>query len=231
MVSSSRTSGGVCYGPVHHCSAATTAAIRRGIQHDQDSLRQSAARYSIIPKTFAKRKKRTSTEDCKIGPSEPKSKVLSSEDEAIVVAFRRHTLLSLEECVYPLQAPIPQLTRSSLHRCLQRHGIARLPNTDDEQPKRSRFKRYLTGYLHIDIAEVRTQEGKLYRCVAIDWTSKFPFVELHEKANRRVAGEFLEKSCQFCYLKDPDCAHQPWHTLRRSDRRWLDARRHQSYAG
>jgi hypothetical protein len=26
-----------------------------------------------------------------------------------------------------LQATIPHLTRSSLHRCLQRHGISRLP--------------------------------------------------------------------------------------------------------
>lgn len=66
------------------------------------------------------------------------------------------------------------------------------PDTNDEQPKRSKFKRYPIGYFHIDIAEVRTQEGKLYLFVAIDRTSKFAFVELHEKATRRVAGEFLK---------------------------------------
>jgi hypothetical protein len=108
------------------------------------------------------------------------------------VAFRRHTLLPLDDCLYALQATIPHLTRSSLHRCLQRHGISRLPDTGDEQPKRSKFKRYPIGYFHIDIAEVRTQEGKLYLFVAIDRTSKFAFVELHEKATRRVAGEFLK---------------------------------------
>jgi hypothetical protein len=42
------------------------------------------------------------------------------------VAFRRHTLLALDDCLYALQATIPQLTRSALHRCLQRHGISRL---------------------------------------------------------------------------------------------------------
>jgi transposase InsO family protein len=86
---------------------------------------------------------------------------------------------------------IPHLTRSSLHRCLQRHGIARLPDTDGDKPKRSRFKAYPIGFFHIDIAEVHTEEGRLYLFVAIDRTSKFAFAELHEKATRRVAGDFL----------------------------------------
>ncbi|MCP1550289.1 hypothetical protein J2W76_003534 [Methylorubrum zatmanii] len=51
--------------------------------------------------------------------------MLSPEDEAVVVAFRRHTLLPQDDCLYALQATIPHLTRSSLHRCLQRHAISR----------------------------------------------------------------------------------------------------------
>jgi transposase InsO family protein len=129
--------------------------------------------------------------DQRTGPTDPRSTVLSPEDEAIVVAFRRHTLLPLDDCLYPLQATIPHLTRSSLHRCLQRHGISRLPETDGDKPQRSRFKRYPIGFFHIDIAEVRTEQGKLHLFVAIDRTSKFAFVELHEKATRRVAGDFL----------------------------------------
>jgi hypothetical protein len=34
----------------------------------------------------------------------------------------------LDDCLYSLQETIPKLTRSSLHRCLKRHGINRLPN-------------------------------------------------------------------------------------------------------
>jgi hypothetical protein len=45
------------------------------------------------------------------------------------VAFRKHTLLPLDDYLYALQATIPQLTRSTLHRCFQRHGISRLPET------------------------------------------------------------------------------------------------------
>jgi hypothetical protein len=64
--------------------------------------------------------------------------MLSVEEKAIIVAFRRHTLLPLDDCLYALQATIPRLTRSSLHRCLKRHGISQLPDfTATSQPKRT----------------------------------------------------------------------------------------------
>ena len=178
-------------GQVLHGSATTTKAVRRAIQHSQESLRALAKRYGINQKTVAKWKQRTSIADLPTGPKDAKSTVLSVEDEAIVVAFRRHTLLPLDDCLYALQATIPRLTRSSLHRCLQRHGISRLPNVEGDTPDKRKFKDYPLGYFHIDIAEVRTEQGKLYLLVAIDRTSKFAFVELHEKATTRVAADFL----------------------------------------
>jgi hypothetical protein len=180
-------------GQVLHGSATTTEAIRRAIQHSEASLRALAKRYGINQKTVAKWKRRTSVADVPTGPKEPRSTVLSIEDEAVVVAFRRHTLLPLDDCLYALQATIPHLTRSSLHRCLQRHGISRLPEVDGDKPDKRKFKSYPIGYFHIDIAEVRTQEGKLHLFVAIDRTSKFAFVELHEKATTRVSGDFLRR--------------------------------------
>lgn len=50
------------------------------------------------------------------GPRSPSSPVLSIEEEAVIVVFRGHTLLSLDDCLYALQATIPHLTWSSLHR-------------------------------------------------------------------------------------------------------------------
>ncbi len=38
-----------------------------------------------------------------MGPKAPRSTVLSPEDEAVIVAFRRHTLLPLDDCLYALQ--------------------------------------------------------------------------------------------------------------------------------
>ena len=126
-----------------------------------------------------------------MGPKDAHSTTLTPEQEATVVTFRRHTLLPLDDCLYALQPTIPALTRSSLHRCLQRHGISRLPDPDSQQTAKKRFKAYPIGYVHIDIAEVRTEQGKLYMLIAIDRTSKFAFIELHEKATQRVAGDFL----------------------------------------
>jgi transposase InsO family protein len=179
-------------GQVLHGSATTTEAIRRAIQHSQESLRTLAQRYGVNPKTVAKWKKRPTVRDLPTGPKDPKSTVLSIEEEAIVVAFRRHTLLPLDDCLYALQATIPHLTRSSLHRCLQRHGISRLPEVEGDKPDKRKFKTYPIGYFHIDIAEVHTAAGKLYLFVAIDRTSKFTFAELHEKADRSSAARFLE---------------------------------------
>ena len=104
-------------------------------------------------------------------------------------AFRRHALLPLDDCRYALQATIPHLTRSSLHRCLQRHGISPLPDIEGDKEPKKRFRSYPIGSFHI--AEVQTAEGKLYLFVAIDRTSKFAFVQLVESANRVSASVFL----------------------------------------
>jgi hypothetical protein len=109
-------------GQVLHGSATTTEAIRRAIQNSQASLRTLAERHGINPKTVAKWRKRETTADRPTGPRAPHSTVLSVQEEAIVVAFRWHTLLPLDDCLFALQATIPHLTRSSLHRSLQRHG-------------------------------------------------------------------------------------------------------------
>lgn len=144
------------------------------------------------PKTVAKWRKRATVEDLKTWPKAPHSTTLTEAEEAAVVAFRRHTLLPLDDCLYALQPSIPHLTRSALHRCLQRHGISRLPNIEGDAPKRQRFMRYPIGFFHIDIAEVQTAEGKLYLFVGIDRTSKFAVTQLVDKADRRTAWEFLE---------------------------------------
>jgi len=178
-------------GQVLHGSATTTEAVRRAIQARQESVRAAAKRFGISPTTVQKWRRRQTTADARMGPKEPRSTVLTVEEEAVVVAFRRHTLLPLDDCLYALQPTIPHLRRSSLHRCLQRHGIARLPDVECDEPKRSRFKVYPIGYFHLDIAEVHTEEGRLHLFVAIDRTSKFAFAQLHEKATRRVAGNFL----------------------------------------
>ena len=179
-------------GQVLHGSATTTEAVRRAIQGSQESLRALARRYGINQKTVRKWRQRSSVSDLKTGPKKPGSTVLSFDQEAIIVAFRRHTLLPLDDCLYALQATIPELRRSSLHRCLERHGISRLPEVEGNKPAKEKFHSYPIGFFHLDIAELRSAEGKLYLLVAIDRTSKFAFVQLLERADMASASSFLE---------------------------------------
>lgn len=96
-----------------------------------------------------------------MGPKQRRSRSLSRVEGAVVVAFRVFTQLPLDDCLYSLQETIPHLSRSSLHRCLQRYGLSQLPK--EKVPKgKKRFKSYPIGYFHIDIAEVQTEEGRLY---------------------------------------------------------------------
>ncbi len=66
-----------------------------------------------------------------------------------------------------------------------------MPDVEGDRPAKKKFKAYPIGFFHIDIAEVRTEQGKLHMFVAIDRTSKFAFVELHEKAPTAISREFL----------------------------------------
>src|SRR3981189_1369478 len=182
-----RVEGGTM-GQILHRSATTTEAIRRAIQHSQESLRTLSRRMASTRRRWP----RGGSAGHRTGPTVPKSTVLSIEQEAVIVAFRKHTLLPLDDCLYALQATIPHLTRSSLHRCLERHGISRLPEVEGDKPRRKKSDIYPIGFFPIDLAEVRTAEGKLYLFVAIDRTSKFAVVELVEKADMQAAAAFLE---------------------------------------
>jgi transposase-like protein len=127
-----------------------------------------------------------------MGPKKIRSTVLSEAEEEAIVAFRELTQLPLDDVLYSLQETIPHLSRSSLHRCLKRHGCSVLPRKEiSTSADKKKFKSYPIGYFHIDIAEVRTAEGKLYLYVAIDRTSKFAYAELHKNQTKMIAAEFL----------------------------------------
>jgi transposase-like protein len=80
-------------GQVLHGSATTTEAVRRAIQAREESVRALACRYGISPTTVQKWRKRETVADERMGPKQVRSTVLSLEEEAVIIAFRRHTLL------------------------------------------------------------------------------------------------------------------------------------------
>jgi transposase InsO family protein len=167
--------------------------MRRAIQANQESLVKAAKRFNVNWKTIDKWRKRDFVNDARMGPKVVKSTVLSEAEEAMIVAFRQKTQLPLDDVLYTLQDMIPHLTRSSFHRCFVRHGVNRRSKAVSKKPVKKKFKHYPIGYFHLDIAEVRTAEGRLYLFVAIDRTSKFSYAELHKTASRAVACEFLKQ--------------------------------------
>ena len=90
------------------CPAGDCAAIskREALRNSEESLRARSARFGINHKTVAKWRKRTSVADLPTGPKDAKSTVLTLDEKAMIVAFRRHTLLPLDDCLYALQPSI-----------------------------------------------------------------------------------------------------------------------------
>jgi hypothetical protein len=174
-----------------HGSARTTAAGRRSIQQRQESRARLVESYALNPRTVAKWKKPTHGHDAPLGPTQPRSTILTVEKAALIIAFRKQTLLPLDDGLYALHGTLPPLTRSALHRCLQRHGIRRLPAMIGEKPAEKQCKSDPIGYFHIDIAEVRTEEGWLSLLVALDRACTCASAGLHAEVNPMVAAQFL----------------------------------------
>ena len=174
-----------------HGSARTTPRVRAELQASKETSGALAKRYGLSRNTVTKWRARTTTNDAPMGPTVPRSTVLSAVEEAMIVEFRRRTLLPLDDVLGCLRDTIPKLTRSSLHRCLDRHGISRLPESPDQASKRGKFADTAIGYVHIDISELRLAQGKLNMFLAIDRVSKFTYVEFRDDAGKMNGADFL----------------------------------------
>jgi transposase InsO family protein len=179
--------------PGLHGSARTTPRVRAELQASQEATSVLASRYGLNPKTVAKWRKRGTTADAPMGPRRARSTVLTEAEEAIVVEFRRRTLLPLDDVLGCLRESIPRLTRSALHRCLVRHGISRSPRDEENASERGRFAETTIGYVHIDVRELRLSEGKLFMFLAIDRVSKFAHVAFHDANTKLNGAAFLRE--------------------------------------
>jgi hypothetical protein len=174
-----------------HGSARTTPRVRAELQASKETSGALAKRYGLSRNTVAKWRVRTTTADARMGPRAPHSTVLTAVEEAMIVEFRRRTLLPLDDVLGCLRDSIPKLTRSSLHRCLDRHGISRRPEGPDQASKRGKFTATPIGYVHI--SELRQAEGKLKMFLAIDRVSKFTYVEFRDDVGKMNGADFLRE--------------------------------------
>ena len=75
----------------------------------EGSAQRAGRALCAEPQTVTKWRKRAFVNDAPMGPKAPRSTVLTPAEEAIVIAFRKHTLLLLDDCLYAMQVTIPHL--------------------------------------------------------------------------------------------------------------------------
>ena len=86
----------------------------------------------------------------------------------------------------------PKLSRSAIHRCLQRHGISQRPKP--AKPVSARFEDAPIGFIHIDLKHLPALERrKSYAFVAIDRATRYVYVEIHPCRDAKTAAAFLER--------------------------------------
>ncbi|MGH8549985.1 MAG: hypothetical protein ACRERU_15550 [Methylococcales bacterium] len=111
-------------------------------------------------------------------------------------------MLPLDDPYDVLLPVIPVLTRSNLHRCLQRHGIRRLSDLlpPEEKNQTKAFKDYRPGYLHLDTAQITLERHPRYLFVAIDRATRFVYVKLRDNKRRQ--------------RPQPGSCSKPWSNIR-----------------
>ena len=176
---------------VLHPSATTTPKIREEIFKSTESISKLAFKYNLNPKTVSKWKKRSSFQDKRSGPIKPKS-VLTDKEQAIICEFRRITKLPLDDVFIALKGQIANLSRSNLYRCLKRNNLNVLPKEPKDKKSIEKFKDYDIGFIHVDIAQVHTGEGKAYLFVGIDRKTRSVYAELYDNMRTKTACLFLK---------------------------------------
>ena len=173
-----------------HPSARASRAVRREIQRSQESNRALAARFGLNEKTIAKWKRRTSASDARMGPKKPVSRLLSPVDEALIVVFRKRTCLRLDDCYLRLKPIIPALSRSSLHRCLKRWGVSRLPQGLPEKLAPGEVNGS-SAHFKIEIYALPGELAGAYLYVAIN-AVRYVHARMIHELTPFAAAEFLE---------------------------------------
>jgi hypothetical protein len=182
-----------------HGSATTTPSVREAIQASKEKNTVLAKRYGVDRKTIAKWKARMFSSDVRMGPKNPRSKFLTLADEVIILAYRWRTRLSLDDSLVRLRRLMPQLSRSALYRCLERHGLSKIGRTNVSPPLTSAS---LAGPYRFEITanDVALPGGYVPVFLAVEEVTKHAYGEMAEATPEnavaflaRLVAEFPQK--------------------------------------
>jgi transposase len=179
-----------------HSCATTTPRVRRAIQESEEKNIILAKRYGVNRKTIAKWKARDVTSDERMGPNSPPPRLLSREDEAIILAYRWRTRLALNDAHFRLKRLMPKLTRSTLYQCLKRHGLSRIGPTAPCPPLTSRA---LEGPYTFEITAltVTFYDDPIDHSIGIAWEVFLAVEEVTKHLYAEAAGRSPEDAAAF----------------------------------
>jgi hypothetical protein len=162
--------------------------VRWLIRVSEESNVALARRYGLNPKTIAKWKKRTWVHDLKRGPRRGAMSSLAAADEYLACSLRAYARLPLSCCLSILQRAFPNLTRSSLYRCFQRKGLARLPTLSSQARGRPpRFDRKYDRVFFGDLINVNVDTLWVDFLLLVDVDSGVIFGKVVHKSNPEEA--------------------------------------------
>jgi hypothetical protein len=151
-------------------------------------------RYDVDRKTIAKWKARNTTFDERMGPKNPRPKFLTLEDEAIILAYRWRTRLSLDDCLVRLRRLMPQLSRSALYRCLKRRRLSKIGSTArcSPLPIAAPAGPYCFEITANDVGFPNDDFGVIPVFLAVENVSKHLYAEIAQ-ASPETAATFLDR--------------------------------------
>ncbi len=186
-------------GQILHKCARTTEIIRAEIQNSKEGVSKLARKFGVSRDTIYKWKSRNAINDNKSGTKSPKSS-LSQLEQQIICEFRRKTKFSLDDCFIALKQEIPTLTRSNLHRVLQKNNLSKFADKN-KKISRKKFKEYEIGFIHIDITFINIGKQKFYLFVAIERSTKLLFLKLYKDKTVKSSVDFLQETMKYFPFK------------------------------
>ncbi|MGH7011311.1 MAG: IS481 family transposase, partial [Caulobacteraceae bacterium] len=179
-----------------HANATTTPRTRAYIQQSQVSCAELARELGVSERTVGRWRSRKDVADRSSRPHQIATK-LTALEEQLCVELRTTADLSLDDLAEVMRRCVnPQLSRSAIHRCLQRHGISTKPKAE-AAPKLKFETKTPAGFVHTDVKYLPPlNRRRAYAYVAIDRATRFAYVEILPDRKAKTAAAFLDRFLQ-----------------------------------
>jgi transposase InsO family protein len=176
-----------------HANATATPRIRACIQHSTAATASLARELGISARTVARWRGRREVDDRSPVPHRLAT-TMTDWEEALCVELRRSLALPLDDLLEAMRrCRNPALSRSAIHRCLKRHGLAAR-----QRPAKAPVLAFQTdrpaGCIPIDVKYLPPLDRtRSYAHVAIDRATRFVYLEVWPDRRGQTAAGFLER--------------------------------------